>query len=43
MLLSPVTSITGLAAGSYRVGNCVSGGVTLNMNDWSSGWAMVTN
>jgi len=47
MLLSPVTSIPGLAAGRYRVGNCVRGhghgNIPLNLNDWSSGWAMVTN
>ena len=45
VMLSPVMSITGLAAGSYKVGNCLAGesaSITLNVNDWSSGWVMVT-
>ena len=46
VMFSPVMSIAGLAAGSYKVGNCIAGdsaNVPLNVNDWSSGWAMVTN
>ena len=45
IMLSPVTTITGLAPGNYKVGNCLAGdssNVTLNLNDWSSGWVMVT-
>ena len=44
-MLSPVMSITGLAARSDKVGNRLAGewaNVTLNVNDWSSGWVMVT-
>ena len=46
MMLSPVMTIIGLAPGNYKVGNCLAGdssNVTLNLNDWSSGWVMVTH
>ena len=45
IMLSPVMTIIGLAPGNYKVGNCLAGhlsNVTLNVNDWSSGWVMVT-
>ncbi len=44
-MFSPVTSYVP-DAGSWQIGNCVSGnGVasTLNLNDWSTGWVMVTH
>ena len=44
-MLSPVTTIAGLAPGNYKVGNCLAGELSnfnLNFNDRSSGWVMVT-
>ena len=45
-MFSPVSSYLP-GAGSWHIGNCVAGDsggtITLNHNDWSTGWVMVTN
>ena len=44
--VSPVTSLLP-GAGNWEIGLCVTTGngvaVTLNLNDYGSGWAQVTN